>query len=294
MPDDESRLITTGTGSHTLQPISAVVRGAAAVGAVLYGVGLVITNLDLGRHGIVNLDLARPQYLMAGALWAFLCFTQLWSWQLTSKKLRKETSGRPLPTKCIAAGVAVLVAVILPAMILAALGYAPPSALRSTRGDVVALSVGWGITALNGFALMSIYDKAREWSGEGPLSLFGAFSNILPATGLHGTMMLLLALPLYVAVVFPSLPYELGGGRRPLVRLVLSETSPIVADALGLREPFDGRAVGPVVLILETSSQFVVAPTQVHQEYVSLGVDKRLVSTILYEKAKSPSLLLMR
>ena len=37
----------------------------------LYTVGLLIVNIDLGSYGVFNLDLARPEYVMAGALWVF-------------------------------------------------------------------------------------------------------------------------------------------------------------------------------------------------------------------------------
>jgi len=44
----------------------------AATLAVLYAVGLLIVNVDLGRHGVVAVDLARPEYIMVGLLWAIL------------------------------------------------------------------------------------------------------------------------------------------------------------------------------------------------------------------------------
>src|SRR5438552_2903440 len=45
---------------------------------VLYAIGLLVVNLDLARHGVVNLDLARPEYVMAGGLWLFMALLTAW------------------------------------------------------------------------------------------------------------------------------------------------------------------------------------------------------------------------
>ena len=42
----------------------------ASVGA--YIAGLLIVNLDLARHGIWDVELGRPQYILVGVLWAVL------------------------------------------------------------------------------------------------------------------------------------------------------------------------------------------------------------------------------
>ena len=55
--------------------LSALTTGArflvAALGG-LYTIGLLIVNIDLARYGASNLGLARPEYVMAGALWALV------------------------------------------------------------------------------------------------------------------------------------------------------------------------------------------------------------------------------
>jgi hypothetical protein len=45
--------------------------GVFALGAV-YAVGMLIVNFHLRQYEVVSLDLARPEYVMAGVLWAFL------------------------------------------------------------------------------------------------------------------------------------------------------------------------------------------------------------------------------
>jgi len=38
----------------------------------LYVIGLLIVNIELGRYGVFSAGLDRPEYVLAGALWAFL------------------------------------------------------------------------------------------------------------------------------------------------------------------------------------------------------------------------------
>src|SRR5438094_5894180 len=64
------------SASPTLRDAIAWLQSAAGVAAVLvgalYAVGLLIVNVDLRRYGFVNLSLARAEYAVTGALWAFL------------------------------------------------------------------------------------------------------------------------------------------------------------------------------------------------------------------------------
>jgi hypothetical protein len=55
---------------------------------VLYSVGLVIINVDLGRYGLVNLNLARPEYILAGVLWLFLSLATIGAGQVIADLIR--------------------------------------------------------------------------------------------------------------------------------------------------------------------------------------------------------------
>ena len=56
----------------------------------------------------------------------------------------------------------------------------------------------------------------------------------------------------------PVQPQEFGGGRRPVVKLVLAEPRAEWTHELGLPSAPDGT-LGPVLLVLETDSAFVVS-----------------------------------
>lgn len=59
----------TASASTNLQIVTNFT--IVAVG-VLYTVGLLIVNTDLAGYGVTNLNLARAEYVLAGALWIFL------------------------------------------------------------------------------------------------------------------------------------------------------------------------------------------------------------------------------
>src|SRR5258708_29804099 len=62
----------TATPLPELERVQSLGKAAVFGVGLLYVVGLVILNLDLGRHGLVSLDLARPEYILVGSLWMFL------------------------------------------------------------------------------------------------------------------------------------------------------------------------------------------------------------------------------
>jgi hypothetical protein len=52
--------------------LAQISKAAALLVGTLYTAGLIIVNLDLARYGIVNFELARPEYITIGALWLLL------------------------------------------------------------------------------------------------------------------------------------------------------------------------------------------------------------------------------
>jgi hypothetical protein len=65
-------MIEKGSKPHPLAGLGDAFRPWVVLTGGLYTIGLLIVNLDLGRYGIVTLELARTEYVMAGALWFFL------------------------------------------------------------------------------------------------------------------------------------------------------------------------------------------------------------------------------
>ncbi len=66
---------TAETGS--LHFVSEYAQVAAIGLGALYTVGLLIVNADLARYGLLSTGLARPEYILTGALWAYLMLSSL-------------------------------------------------------------------------------------------------------------------------------------------------------------------------------------------------------------------------
>jgi hypothetical protein len=104
-------------------------------------------------------------------------------------------------------------------------------------------------------------------------------------------------LGLYAALVYPDIPRELGGGRRPIVELVLADATAIDWKAAGVPFSAATKTAGPVTLLLDTPGSVVVTrpetwherqPFQTHARAIAL--DRKLVAAVVYlPRAPSPS-----
>jgi len=61
--------MTEGVTPDAMARFSAAARMIVFIVGGLYALGLLIVTVDLSRYCIVHLDLARPEYVLAGALW---------------------------------------------------------------------------------------------------------------------------------------------------------------------------------------------------------------------------------
>jgi hypothetical protein len=254
--------ITVGTKVAQLAQVGVVGLGA------LYAIGLLIVNLDLARHGVVSLDLGRPEYVMAGGLWVFITVLTAWSLYgavtLTHDVWQESVKG--LLRSCF-----IILALIsaVPFVLFTALRY----------DDLTWKGVGLAtvVVELNGLMALGAamwLNKARTQ----PLSAI--FTAHTPATlprYLPGAM---LALTLYATIVSPNVAKEFGGGRKPTIYVFLTEMPPVNWVALGYGVVPDARMIGPVALLMETTGQIVVTPAD--SKFGSVGIDKRIVSTIVY------------
>ena len=68
MTADQGR-VTEGVAPNIMARFSEAAQLIVFVVDGLYALGLLVVTVDLGRYGIVHLDLARPEYVVSGALW---------------------------------------------------------------------------------------------------------------------------------------------------------------------------------------------------------------------------------
>lgn len=225
----------------------------------LYAAGLLIVNIDLARYGLSNLDLARPEYVLAGALWAVVVgptsllatillrriITASWERQWTNAfrwLIPLALSGAVVPGTALAAAAA-----------FGRLGLSHVERLKMVAELSGLSAVITGIAALAWILLTSALALPPVRRTAELRVVFSALAAVLAAT------ILVTMLTLYSLVAFPRIPKHLGGGRKATVELGLSENTSGLMKRLGLPVSADGLWVGPVSLVLDTTTTVTVA-----------------------------------
>jgi hypothetical protein len=91
----------------------------------------------------------------------------------------------------------------------------------------------------------------------------------------------------YALLVYPDLPKEFGGGRRPIVRLVVNDAAALQSEG-GIHVSID-NSTGLVLLVLETADRYVVTasrPLLGKSPAKSTAIRKDLVRAVIYEGAE--------
>jgi hypothetical protein len=268
-----------------------VVDVATAI-AILYGVGLIIVNLDLGRYGVAAVDLARPEYVMVGLLWAFLeslttvmILIMIWCVRLATAPFEYF----------LTSALAFVFFLTYLVMLAIVCGVTDPLTVFDPWFLKLVISLlvqGAGIVysawILNSQAIPVLWGDQRlvlaphESSDPHPsveMAIYLAMGTPI-ITGL-------VCLVIYTTIVFPQIPREWGGGMKPVVELFLTEKVPIFSDHKGIASTMDGRRVGPVICILETDRMVVVAPLshskELSEQFETIAIDRKVVAGILYE-----------
>src|SRR3989338_6954425 len=163
---------------------------------LLYAVGLLIVNLDLARYGLVSLDLARPEYLITGGLYALLCGLPLVAWDIAASKHRTETANSGLPVKIVFGLASGVIMLLFPMMLLGVLGYRAmndPEPSKSLLGLLGGAFIIW----VNALTLSGLWREMRGWHPrEG--SFLDFVLRAVPRAVVGGVFVLIVGLSLYV------------------------------------------------------------------------------------------------
>jgi hypothetical protein len=123
-------------------------------------------------------------------------------------------------------------------------------------------------------------DPTHRSVGPALLLLFGAFIV---------AMLLAVNLTSYAFLLYPDLPKRLGGGKKPHALVMMSEAYP---EHSGLPLSKDGRVIGPVALLLETSTAVAVTGydiTRFEQQGIrhnvsAVPIERKHISSLVYLK----------
>lgn len=265
---------------------------AATVAVVVYVVGVLVVNCDLARFGVVSLDLARPEYVMAGVLAVVLLLTAALVDMLffavavaISGWFRGTLDWRDLGKRI---GGYLWVALLLNAVVTALAGRLsfpkPPFLPVLDSAFLTLLLVASPVTLTIGYIR----------AGQSFNSIVEAIWALVlyPHRGAVGVAVLgfiVASVAGYATWVYPELARQFGGGKRPIVTVAISEPLGLIADRAGapLYVGTD-NIIGPAFLILETSDRYVLSGLRYGGWFYgggALAIRKDLVRAVYYEGA---------
>jgi len=267
----------------------AVSRHAISAIGALYAAGLLIVNADLAYFGLVSLDLARPEYVLVGALWAFISLPlqlagTLTAFSLTARRARgfRLTLGRVI--------VFFFFALLLPLVmvhVIADLGS--PNSQPFTILRMAAVGGNGAMVIAAGYILRTLHAASQtEPQQRGVVQ-----TSLLALSGFAVVLLLIVNLTVYSILLYPEFPKRLGGGRKPYVLVVLTEPHAVHSE-LPLSK--DGRVVGPVAVLLETGNAVAVIGYDdvrveqqgVHYNVSAVSIEKKHISGLIYLKLPRP------
>lgn len=207
----------------------------------IYTMGLFIVNLNLHTKGLVELDLARPGYLLVGGLWTLLVGSVLSFYYLARAELEQLRSGtfwRKITWERVRRW-----------------GYFAVGILLFLTFAL--FITGWKVDLVSGAKYLStiVVSAAAVVPPRRALATFrnflrdGKFGPDLFVETLSTIVLLLVALAVYSVHAYPYILRALGGGYEPSVELVLSAASSIPWKSAAIATSSDGKLVGPVRLL---------------------------------------------
>jgi len=282
--------------------LNAFTTGARVLVAVLgglYTVGLLIVNIDLARYGVSNLDLARPEYAMAGAFWALAMLPSGILIVVFIRWLRERLGRRERVYAFFIGLLGVVAAIGIPVLLLDTFSVRQEDPFRVDGSEVLVRHVI--AVLLNGAAvwvIVYIVDLLRRDFLESETSFKVLFGGL---GALFVVPVLSVALLSYAVLSFPLVARQLGGGHKTIVEVILSEPAPDSWDRLGIPISADRSLIGPVALLFESQSGLVVARwvapwfrLQAAEELItviapradSVAIERKSIAGIIYKGAR--------
>ena len=247
--------MTEGVSPNRIARFSEAAQLIAFVVGGLYALGLVIVSVDLGRYGIVHLDLARPEYIVSGALWVTVVLAPVVTSVLGLLSAWDSIKVRSFKGFSLAVIGISLSGFVWPVAMMLYLSSPIEHGWLLTMGLRHLLVLAVSTTAAV-FCFLPTLIFARLTFGQGghwrsnAVSLFAVVAALVVSVA-YATWV-------YTAFAFPELDRAFGGGRKPVVQIALRQEAPPSWEVTGMPISADGTIVGPVLMVLERSDAIVV------------------------------------
>jgi len=282
-------------GTDSLHLVAQYARFAAIGLGVLYAVGLLVVNADLSRYGLVSMGLARPEYVLTGAMWAFLMLFTLSVFSVIAATIRHviwnlDSLGARVFYSLLALSTSGFFC-----MVVGLIAF--HSGMRPSPHGLMWMMAGVLISASSIFLVSGpVRREFKRHFGAEPVPQ-AADAVILDSPWKISVfelgpqvVTLLASLAIYASWTFPYISKDWGGGARPTVILYLNERPP--SGRLGALT--DGMTIGPAPCIQETEQAVIIElqspdslPASNQQEHpVALAIDRHSIKYILYDSKR--------
>ncbi len=204
---------------------------AALLLGVFYVIGLIIVNSELALYGVSSMDLARPEYVLTGALWAFLTLLPVvvvrYYRALFLTDPNQGVRSFDVVMRRVAFSLGAVFTLLFFLEVLSDYEITPFGRngfwnFIDGRGATITLITAV-VISYPGVLLTILYDKWIRGLQRGNLSLRElADPPHLSFNLAYNLTTLLSQISLYVIFVYPHLDMKFGGGKHPNVDLLLS------------------------------------------------------------------------
>jgi hypothetical protein len=282
---------------QSISLFGSIVQPFVSALGVLYIFGLLLINIDLARYRVVNLDLARPEYVLAGLLWVLAIVPSGVIWLACLHSARERTRRREFGLGIVFAVLGLFTAISFPAGMLTAFSGASaagvfwPIFLSHVTTFVVNVGLLSIAVAVGGLPPTSTAEIAQL--DRSARLLLGA------VLALGMTVAFVVLLGAYATFSYPYLPKMMGGGRKPFVELMLSSSATKQWDALNIPISPDRMTVGPLVLLFESQQVLVVTqrtarvwPIPLELPRPAIALERGRVAAVIYTDAAPPSIII--
>jgi hypothetical protein len=259
-------------GSGVFGRLEDISKAAVFSIGVFYVIGLIVVNSELGFYGVYSMELGRPEYILAGALWVFLTLLPIlvlrYYRSLTSPiEWKGDWNYYALGTRALNIGIAFLAfSWFLQILSGGELAFVGEREFFNWPGTIATLTAA-GVFCAPAFLLTELYRTrlARFQGRELTLSLLMERPD-LPFNLAYVFMTTLMFLGAYSTLVFPHLEMRYGGGKHPNVEIVLSQAINLAWKTNQIPVSPDGLKIGPALLLLETLDTIVITKPRIGTE----------------------------
>jgi hypothetical protein len=249
----------------------------SGLAAIIYGIGFLITNIFLlSEYDIYDFSILKARYIYVGAVFSMFLFISFWTADLIYNNQDKI-----LPTKLQKYFIFKIIYVVVSSIFL---GMAAGGLVKSLLIPLASFDrAGLGFTAIQMRIWMVLAILACYYVIWLLKSDFLKSNNAFPIPYSLFTAILIVSI-LYARLVYPFMPFSLGGGTPIVIKLVIVDEK---IDQVNQIIPIESGNTTSTLYLVDQSelSYFILVPNNSAQNLMyPVEIKKDLVLGIVHQK----------